>query len=109
MKRVMVLVVALGAVASGGALATACSSGGEEAAPTRPAVPIVDSGTGVAADAADAAPVDPGCVGANGCFKCEPKKNEEILNACTDGQCTPFDNAARLPLYKAGEALPPVP
>lgn len=108
MKRVVVLVVALGASALGSALATACSSSDEEAAPTRPVVPAVDAGPDPG-DAGEGGTVDPGCLGPNGCFTCEPTKNDEILNACTDGQCTPFDNAARLPLYKAGAALPPVP
>lgn len=48
------------------------------------------------------------CDGPNGCFDCPPKKTVEFLNACTDAQCTPFDNAARLPLYNGGN-LPPLP
>lgn len=109
MKRVLVLVAALGALGLGGALAAACSSTQEEAAPTRPPVPPVDPGTDAGGDAAADAPVDPGCLGDAGCFKCEPTKHEELLNACTDGQCTPFDNTARLPLFKSGQPLPPVP
>jgi hypothetical protein len=108
MKRLVVLLVAAGALAFSGALATACSSTTPEAAPTRPVVPPVGTGSDAGQDA-DGAPVDPGCSGAAGCFKCEPVTNDNFLNACTNGQCTPFDNVARLPLYKAGQPLPPVP
>lgn len=50
----------------------------------------------------------PNCDGPNGCYSCPPTKNEQFLNACTSAQCSPFDNAARLPLYNNGN-LPPVP
>lgn len=109
MKRLWVLLVAAGALAFSGVVGTACSSTTQEAAPTRPVVPPASTGGTDAGEDADAAPVDPGCTGAAGCFKCEPVTNDNFLNACTDGQCTPFDNAARLPLYKAGQPLPPVP
>src|SRR5258705_8514517 len=105
MKRIVIIFAAAGALVLGGALASACSSASEEATPTRPPVPIVPPDSDSGSDAGvDSAPVDPGCLGAAGCFKCEPAKTEEFLNACTDGQCTPFDNAARLPLFKAGQA-----
>jgi hypothetical protein len=39
----------------------------------------------------------------------EPSAPEEFLVRCTDSACRPFDNVARLPLYRAGEALPEVP
>jgi hypothetical protein len=109
MKRVSLLAAAAGVLAVCGALATACSSNTEEAAPTRPPVPPVVTDVDGGDAGVDAAPVDPGCVGPDGCFKCEPTKHVEVLNACTGGQCTPFDNAARLPLFKAGQPLPPVP
>jgi hypothetical protein len=48
------------------------------------------------------------CDGPNGCFACAPQANKEFLNACTNAQCSPFDNVARLPLYNGGN-LPPVP
>lgn len=89
-------------------IASACSSSSEEAAPSRPPVPVVpenDAGT----TPEGGTDVDAGCVGPNGCYACEPVQELDYLNACTDGQCTPFDNAARLPLYKAGQALPPIP
>jgi hypothetical protein len=50
----------------------------------------------------------PNCDGPNGCYSCTPTKNEQFLNACTSAQCSPFDNAARLPQYNNGN-LPPVP
>lgn len=96
-------------LASTGVLVNACSSSSEEAAPSRPPhtttpAPVAEGGV-----AEDAAPPDPSCVGDAGCYLCEPQHLTDFLNACTDGECIPFDNAARLPLYKAGEALPPVP
>lgn len=45
------------------------------------------------------------------CFQqdvCEPTQLTEFLNGCTDGQCIPFDNATRLPLYNNGN-LPALP
>ena len=45
------------------------------------------------------------------CFlqdQCEPTQLTDFLNGCTDGQCLPFDNVARLPRYNNG-ALPPLP
>jgi hypothetical protein len=113
MRRSFVLFGAVVAVAVSGVVASACSSSTDEAAPSRPVIPVQpDSSTSVS-DGGDvdgeAAVVDPGCLGPDSCFKCEPVKLDDYLNACTDGQCTPFDNAARLPLFKAGQALPPVP
>jgi hypothetical protein len=109
MKRSFLIVVAAGTLALAGALESACSSNTEEATPTRPPVPIVTPDSDAGDAAVEAAPVDPGCVGPAGCFKCAPAKNDEFLNACTDGQCTPFDNTARLPLFKAGQPLTAVP
>lgn len=48
------------------------------------------------------------CDDPSGCYDCPPVTNDQHLNACTDAQCTPFDNVARLPLYNGGN-LPPVP
>ena len=39
----------------------------------------------------------------------EPSTPEEFLVRCTDAACRPFDNAARLTRYRAGEPLPEVP
>lgn len=55
----------------------------------------------------DAATCDP-TPGANGCYPCAPKTDAEFLNHCSGSQCSPFDNAARLPLYNGGK-LPTLP
>lgn len=91
-----------------GSLVAACSST-EETAPPRSVIPSPDGPDGAASSGGLDAAVDPACKGANGCYTCEPKNELDFLNACTDSQCTPFDNAARLPLYMAGKALPPLP
>ncbi|HVJ94024.1 MAG TPA: hypothetical protein VM580_29745 [Labilithrix sp.] len=80
----------------------ACSSS-EETAPTRTITPagVPDGGSDAAAD--------PSCTSPEGCFSCEPVNLVDFLNACTDDQCAPFDNVARLPLYEPGKPLPPVP
>ncbi|HVH43825.1 MAG TPA: hypothetical protein VM925_15840 [Labilithrix sp.] len=87
-------------------LAVACSSS-EEATPTRTITPAPVGNDSGASDAS-VAEVDPSCTSA-GCFSCEPTALVDFLNACTEGQCAPFDNAARLPLYEPGKPLPPVP
>lgn len=72
-----------------------------------PDATVLDSGaTDAGIDDTDAGS-DP-CVGNDGCFACEPTTEPEILEACTDAQCEPFDNEARLPLYE-GSDLPPLP
>ncbi|MBX3225863.1 MAG: hypothetical protein KIT84_30200 [Labilithrix sp.] len=86
----------------------ACSNA-QESAPSRTVGVAGTSTSGGAADGGDVdADVDPSCLGAEGCFTCEPTRTIDLLNACTDGQCAPFDNAARLPLFVPGQALPPV-
>lgn len=91
------------------ALAAACSNS-EEAAPSRTVVPSGSTSGAAEPDAGDVdANVDPSCQGADGCFTCEATRSVDILNACTDGTCAPFDNAARLPLYVTGQPLPAVP
>jgi hypothetical protein len=87
------------------ALVVACSSS-EEATPTRTLTPTPVGADGGSADAASEA--DP-CTTETGCFSCEPVTLTNFLNACTEGQCAPFDNVARLPLYEAGKPLPPIP
>ena len=79
----------------------ACSNS-EEAAPSRTIIPAGTSsgdtgtsgtsGTGVGDGGSDAAPDELATCGA--------------VEGCT---CTPFDNAGRLGLYKAGQALPAIP
>ena len=91
------------------ALAAACSNS-EDAAPSRTVVPAGSSSSGsTSSDAGEQdANVDPSCQGAEGCFKCEATRSIDILNSCTDGTCTPFDNT-RLPLFVPGQPLPAVP
>ena len=52
-----------------------------------------------------------GTAGQSGQVACveSPDAPEEFLNRCTDSACRPFDNAARLSLYRAGQPLPEVP
>jgi len=107
-RRPLALALIGAALVVAGAAATACSSATNEAAPSRPPVPPVTTDPD-AASTPDSSNADGGCIGPNACFACEPAAPDEFLNACTDGQCTPFDNAKRLPLFKAGQALPPVP
>ena len=108
--------VALALAISTIAIIAACSNS-EEATPSRTVVPAGSTSSGstgtVGSSGVDGgdqdANIDPSCEGAEGCFKCEATRSIDILNSCTDGTCTPFDNVARLPLFKAGEALPPIP
>lgn len=37
------------------------------------------------------------------CFEGVPTTNDELLNKCTDAQCIPFDNCARLGLCDGAE------
>ena len=48
------------------------------------------------------------CDGPDGCYDCKPTSNVQHLNACTDAQCSKFDDVARLPLYNGGD-LPALP
>ncbi len=50
-----------------------------------------------------------GCIGAEGCFSCEPTVQVEFLTACTDAECIPFDNAQLEGLLLEDGSLPPVP
>lgn len=43
------------------------------------------------------------------CYPCEPKVDPQLLNACTDSKCIPFDDKARVPNLPADGKLPPVP
>lgn len=53
---------------------------------------------------------DPGCWESEPrvCFSCEPERNEEFLDACTDAQCVPFDNGKLTKLLPDGK-VPPLP
>jgi hypothetical protein len=49
------------------------------------------------------APVDPGCLGPDDCYKCEPKTNNQFLNACVEGGCpATFDNSTLSKLNLVG-------
>lgn len=48
------------------------------------------------------------CEGPKGCYSCDPQESTHYLNHCTESECEPFDNAARLPLLEDGK-LPPLP
>jgi Cys-rich repeat protein len=50
-----------------------------------------------------------GGVAKGGCWDCAPTDESQILNHCTDSQCFPFDNAARVAALKDGGKLPPLP
>lgn len=50
-----------------------------------------------------------GCVGPDGCWACEPESQAEILNACTDAACIPYDNAQLEGLLLEDGSVPPVP
>lgn len=106
LKDVVVLLVSFAPIA------IACSN----TVGLAPSRTVIEAGTstsgssGGAGDGGDVdANVDPSCLSGEGCFTCEPTRSIDLLNACTDGQCAPFDNAARLPLYAANQPLPPVP
>lgn len=48
------------------------------------------------------------CDGPNGCYDCPPQTDKQFHEACTDANCSPFDDVARLPLYNNGN-LPAIP
>lgn len=39
----------------------------------------------------------PSCSGDGGCYSCAPTTDLQFLNHCTNSQCAPFDNHARIP------------
>ncbi len=103
MKRTPLFLIAL---SLGGAFAaiSACSSSNEQA-PSRPPITTPDS-------AVEDVSVPDAATDAATCFDWDagtPTQLDDYLNACTDGQCTKFDNATRVPLYVPGQPLPPVP
>lgn len=85
-------------------LLLACA--GEEAKP-----PDDDVGDGDIDDDTDTGTDTGGeCLGADGCFDCEPTNAIELSNACTDATCEPFANTSeRLPLLEGDGSLPPLP
>lgn len=72
-----------------------------------------DSGSSSSQDAGQYAPADTGppedaaaCTADSGCWSCTPQTTTEFLNQCTSSQCSPFNNATRLPDYDG--SLPPL-
>lgn len=52
------------------------------------------AGSGGEGGEGGAAPIDPGCIGDDGCYSCPPKTNSQFLNACVEGGCpATFDNS----------------
>ena len=49
------------------------------------------------------------CVGANGCYRCAPTNDLQFANGCTDSQCKPFDNKARVKNLPPDGGLTPLP
>lgn len=67
-------------------------------------------GSPVDANLADGEVADGGsCLGARDCWSCALTLTRHFLNGCTSAECSPFDNAARLPLLNADGSLPPLP
>lgn len=88
-------------------LAFAC---GDEATVIGEQPPGAAGSAGEPVGAAGAGGTDVGAGGSGGqaCVE-NPTAPEEYLVRCTDSACRPFDNVARLGLYRAGEPLPEVP
>src|SRR5688572_9824113 len=53
--------------------------------------------------------VDPNGFGSRGCFRCEPKTNDELLNACTPSKFEPFDNKLRIVGFDEDDPRPKLP
>jgi hypothetical protein len=70
-----------GATGDAGAAPTAGADGGGSGG--------VDGGEGGAANCEPQGELD--------CYPCAPKTNEQFLNQCSDAECSPFDNAERIP------------
>jgi hypothetical protein len=50
-----------------------------------------------------------GCVGPDGCYACVPENQTDLLNACTDAECIPYDNTQLQGLLLEDGSVPPVP
>src|SRR6185369_633742 len=75
-------------------------SSGEEDQPMTDGGAAGENGEG---GAGGEAPVDPGCLGEDDCYKCEPKTNNQFLNACVEGGCpASFDNSTLSKLNLVG-------
>jgi hypothetical protein len=69
--------------------------------------PVSDASDAAAEAAAEAGA--PPCRGPKGCFQCAPTNDLEYANRCTEAQCKPFDNRARLTRLLPDGALLPLP
>ncbi len=99
-----------GGTDAGGAAGTTAGSAGTDggAAGTTGGAAGTTGGSAGATGGSAGAGGQVNCDGPNGCYACKPTTLPQFLNHCTDSTCVPFDNAARLPLYKNG-TLPPLP
>jgi hypothetical protein len=92
---------------------TDSSTGADSSQPNEDAPSSADASadTTPVATQQDGAPIQPedaaACTTDAGCWSCTPTSPPEFLNQCTSSQCSPFDNASRLPDYDGG--LPPLP
>jgi hypothetical protein len=50
-----------------------------------------------------------GCEGPDGCYACAPETQVQFLEACTDAECIPYDNAQLEGLLEEDGSVPPVP
>jgi hypothetical protein len=48
------------------------------------------------------------CIGTSGCYLCTPSNEQQILSACSDSTCVPFDNT-RLTNLNLDGTLKPLP
>lgn len=60
-------------------------------------------------DGLDPSCVDPDGFDGRGCFRCEPKTNEELLAACTTSRFETFENEERISDFDPGEPRPALP
>ncbi len=67
-----------------------------------------DDGGGLPDGAADGHVGDP-CKGPHSCWNCAATSDPQYLNHCTNSQCEPFDNKARLLGYDKNGKLPALP
>jgi hypothetical protein len=81
-----------GAPTSTGGTSTA-GAGGAGAAPTAGA----DSGGSGGVDGGEGGAANCEPQGDLDCYPCAPTTNEQFLNQCSDAECSPFDNAERIP------------
>jgi len=68
------------------------------------------SGTGDSSGSVDESGTGNACLGADGCWNCEPMESEQLLDQCTEADCEAFPiTVERLPLLQPDGSLPPIP